>query len=466
MESIKATQDILPYENDTRKGCMNTNVTNMQEQDYFSPTVHEAVTTAQRKAVSMNATEVSPEHLFLGILAQDNDGITEAFNVLKLNQAMLREQVLTLFPSHTVIREEKSDVPLSPETQTCIDWAISFAMYQYASSVQLEHILLGCVRHQRLQPLLALFLINAGSMLPFSLTGRSGRAYTASMDQSIFSRIRQQRGNGISNRILSSFERPTTLFSDIGGFHSVKQDLREVMTFLRNPQRVQQDMNVYLYGLLFIGSSGTSRTSLVHAIAGEAGVPLLSLSLAVLVEMIHASSSGSSENVGTTDSASQPSKAERERVAVYGRQILHDLFERGKEVSPCVVYIDGLDVLTQPEIQDVCMQWQSQLCGELDDCDRYMTVVATTRSHEQIDSSLLIPSRFAHTATLDGTPLRHFEVESVLCSTCQQEVPTYWKYCGFCGAARARTCSQCGAILPEVKGVHFCPTCGERLEEK
>ncbi len=161
MESIKATQDILPYENDTRKGHMNTSMTNMQDQDYFSTTVYKAITTAQRKAVSMNATEVSPEHLFLGILAQDNDGITEAFNALKLDQAMLREQVLTLFPSHTVVREEKSNVPLSPKTQTCIDGAISFAMYQYASSVQLEHILLGCVRHQRLQPLLALFLINA-----------------------------------------------------------------------------------------------------------------------------------------------------------------------------------------------------------------------------------------------------------------------------------------------------------------
>ncbi len=92
-------------------------------------------------------------------------------------------------------------------------------------------------------------------MLPFSLTEHSGRAYAASMDQSIFSRIRQQRGNGISNRILSSFERPTTLFSDIEGFHSVKQELREVTTFLRNPQHTQQNINVYLYGLLFVGSS-------------------------------------------------------------------------------------------------------------------------------------------------------------------------------------------------------------------
>ncbi len=123
-------------------------------------------------------------------------------------------------------------------------------------------------------------------------------------------------------------------------------------------------------------------------------------------------------------------------------------------------------MLAQQETQDVCMQWQSQLCSELDDCDRYMTVVATTSSREQINSSLLLPSRFAHTATLDGTPLKQFEAEFVLCSTCQQEVPVHWKYCGFCGVVRARICLRCGAIQPEVKGVHFCPTCGERLEEK
>jgi len=405
MESIKATQDILPYENDTRKGCMNTSVKNMQDQDYFSAVVHEAITTAQQKAVSMNATEVSPEHLFIGVLAQDDDRITEAFNALKLNQAMLREQMLMMFPSHTATREEENNVPLSTEAQACMEWAISFAAYQHASNVQSEHVLLGCVRHQRLQPLLALFLINTDSTLPISLSERSGRAYTASMDQYIFSRIRQRRGNGISNRILSSFERPITLFSDVAGFHAVKQELREAITFLRKPQLVQQNMNVYLYGLLFVGSTGTSRTALVHAIAGEAGVPLLSLSLAALVEMTHVSSSAHTENFGIPHSTSELSKSERERVAVYGRQILHDLFERGKEVSPCVLYLEELDMLAQSEMQDVCIQWQSQLCNELDNCDRYMTVVATTCARKYIDSSLIIPGRIPHVATLDGTSL-------------------------------------------------------------
>ncbi|MBA2392307.1 MAG: zinc ribbon domain-containing protein [Ktedonobacteraceae bacterium] len=73
----------------------------------------------------------------------------------------------------------------------------------------------------------------------------------------------------------------------------------------------------------------------------------------------------------------------------------------------------------------------------------------------------MIPSRFVHTATLDGTVMRPFETNLVLCSVCQQEILAHWKYCGFCGATQSRTCPQCGSIQPEVKGVQFCPNCGK-----
>lgn len=445
---------------------MNTSVTNMQEQASFTLAVREVISTAQREAVSMNATEVFPEHLFLGVLAQENDEVMEAFRSLKLNQAVLREQVLILFPSHTAVREDESNVPLSIESHMCMEWAMSFATYQHTSSVRPEHVLLGCIRHQRLQPLLALFLMNAGSMLPFSLTERSGQTYTATMDQYIFSRIRQQSVYGIHNKILSSFERPTALFSDIVGFHTVKQELREVTTFLRNPRFIRQDTHAYLYGLLFVGSAGASRTTIVHTIAGEAGVPLLSLSLAVLVEMTYSSSSEHMEDLHVVHSPRELSQERQAMMAERGRHIIHDLFEQGKKVAPCVLHVDELDVLVQPELQNVCGQWQSQLRSELDECDTYMAVVATTRSRQQVDPVLLIPGRFTHIAILDGTVMKPFEADVVLCSACQQEVPTHWKYCGFCGTARARTCPQCGAIQPEVKGVHFCPHCGRDLEER
>ncbi|MGZ3631001.1 MAG: hypothetical protein ACXVDN_25515, partial [Ktedonobacteraceae bacterium] len=66
----------------------------------------------------------------------------------------------------------------------------------------------------------------------------------------------------------------------------------------------------------------------------------------------------------------------------------------------------------------------SQLRSELDGCDAHIAVVAAISRSEQIDPSLLIPSRFAHTATLDGTVTRPFEAGLILCSTCQPQVPT------------------------------------------
>ena len=437
----------------------------MQEQDHFTPAVREVISVAQREAVRMDAKEVSPEHLFLGVLAQESDEVAEVFSSLRLNQAALREQEATLFPSHSDTGEgDIRSVPLSLEAQACLDWAISFAMYQHIPSIQPEHLLLGSVRHQRLQPLLALFLINAGSTLPSYLTERSERVYTATMDQRIFSRIRRWGMHGVSKRI--QFERPTSLFSDILGFHGVKQDLREVLDFLRNPQLVQQDAYASLYGLLLVGPAGNSRTLIGHAIAGEAGIPLLSLSLSALVERAHTSSSDSVEDFDVVRSPRESNQTERETMAERGRHIIRDLFEQGKRTSPCVLCIDELDVLARPEVRDIREQWQGQLRSEMDGCNEHMAVVAMVSRREQIDPSLVVAGRFDHTAILDGTVMRPFEVGLVLCTSCQQQIPTQWEYCGFCGEAAADTCPQCGAIRPEVKGVHFCPHCGEKLEEK
>jgi len=64
---------------------MNTTMTSMQEQDHFTPVTREAIHTAQCGAVRMNATEASPEHLYLGVLAQDGDEVTETFSTLRLD---------------------------------------------------------------------------------------------------------------------------------------------------------------------------------------------------------------------------------------------------------------------------------------------------------------------------------------------------------------------------------------------
>jgi len=447
--------------------------TTIQEQEHFAPALLEIISAAQDEATRMDAAEVSPEHLFLGVLAQDDERLAETFSALRLNQAVLRTQVLTAFPHNTVRKGDGKDLPLSKETHACLEWAISFAAYLHVSSVQPEHVLLGSVRHQRLQPLLALFLVNAGSRIPSSLLERSGPSYTATMDQYIFSRIRRRSmvrfNQSASSKLLSSFERPTRLFSDIAGFHGVKQELGEVTDFLRNPHLVRQEVRSYLYGLLLVGPAGNTRTLIGHATAGEAGVPLLSLSIPVLFEKVHASSDDSRDIFGDTRSPRTPHQAEEETRAQRGRHMIHDFFEQGNKATPCLLCLDELETLARPEMKDVSEPWQHQLRIEINgysNASPAMAVMATVHRREQIEQLPLLQGCFDHTATLDGTDMRPFEAGFSRCSACQQEVPDYWKYCGFCGTEVARTCPQCGAIRPEVKGVHFCPHCGENMEER
>ena len=451
---------------------MSSTMTMAQEHEHVPAALRDVIAAAQDEAVRINATEVSPEHLFLGVLAQDDEHLAETFSALRLNQAVLRTRVAIAFPPHTPVNKgDGKDLPLSREAHGCLDWAISFAAYQHVSSVQVEHVLLGSVRHQRLQPLLALFLVKAGSIVPSYIMERSGHAYTATMDQFIFSRIRRQgvipSVHGVSTSVLSRFERPTVLFSDSAGFHEVKQELREVTVFLRNPQLVRQEMRSYLYGLLLVGPAGNTRTLLARAVAGEAGVPFLFLSIPLLFEMVRTSSESARGIFGDARSPCTRHQAEEETSVQRGRRMIHDFFEQGNKATPCVLYIDELEALTHPEMREVHEPWQHQLRTEINGYNNAfpaMVVMATISRREQIEQVPLLQCCFDHMATLDGTNMSPLEGGPVLCSACHQEVPPHWKYCGFCGTQVARTCSRCGTICPQVKGVQFCPHCGEHMD--
>ena len=431
---------------------MNITMSRIQEQGHFPPAIREAMRAAGQKAVRMNATEVTPEHLFLGVLAQNDDGVAETFRALRLDQRMLREQAAILFPLDEGAGDEK-DLLFSQEVQACLEWAASFAAHLQASQMQLEHVLLGSVRHHRLQPLLALFLLNAGSVLPSYMIDRSDVGYTATMDQLIAARVRRRNmvDTDTSNRMLSSIERPALTFSDIAGFHKVKHELQSMIDFLKQPQLVQQDRRSYLYGLFLVGPASNNRTLIGKATAGEATVPLFSLSIRALLETSHDAESYEKQTSGHDD-------------AQRGRHIIHNLFEQGKKVSPCLLWLDEVDLLARPEARALGEQWQSQLRIEMDGYDTRpaMAVIATISRAEQVDQ-LQLSSCFDHIATMDGTVMKRFEPGPGACASCRQEIPAHWKYCGFCGAAVGKVCATCGTLSPDVKGVAYCPECGSSL---
>jgi hypothetical protein len=445
---------------------MNIAITNIQEQDHFPPAIREALHSAQQRALHMDAMEVAPEHLFLGVVTQHDDGVTETLRALRLDQRMILEQVAILFPAYEDAREGgEKNIALSRETQTCLEWAISFAMHQQAPSLRLEHVLLGSVRHQRLQPLLALCLLNAGSVLPFYMTERSNWVYTATMDQLIVSKMRQRglqpASDDTASTILSGIERPSLAFSDIAGFHRVKQELQGVLDFLTLPQIFQQNIRSYLYGLFLVGPSSNNRTLIGKALAGEAAVPLLSVSLSTLLKMVGATDDTLMKTSSTASVASEPGHAGVRK----GRHILHDIFNQAKKASPCILWLDEVDLLGKPDLKALGEQWQSQLRIEMDGYNTHpaMVVIATISRKEQIDQ-LQLSACFNHIATMDGAALKRFEAGLGMCASCRQEIPMSWKYCGFCGAAAGKTCANCGTLSPDVKGIVYCPECGSDLE--
>src|SRR5436305_2248071 len=205
--------------------------------DRFTALARQVLQSAQHQAAQMQAQEVYPEHLLLGVLAQDDDEVAEVLSRLGMNMQVLRAQVASIFGSSPSVSSEAHPVlPLTQEAHACLDWAIAFAEQRDTSLVPPAYVLLSAVRHQRAQPLLALLLSSAGILLS-SLAERTGLAYTHAIDQLIQTKVGKPRSRDdewMSTDI--KVERPTITFADILGAETAKQELRDVITFLRWPQ--------------------------------------------------------------------------------------------------------------------------------------------------------------------------------------------------------------------------------------
>src|SRR5437588_5832127 len=218
----------------------------------------------------MQAQKVYLEHLLLAILAQHDDETAEVLNRLGMNIRVLRAQVPAIFGRSTpVSSNEQPTLPLTHEAHACLDWAIAFAEQRDISPVPSAYVLLGVIRHQKAQPLLALLLSSARILLS-SLTQRTGLAYTNAIDQLIQAKIGEPSNGDLTHDVGAStgikVERPTITFADILGAETAKQELREVITFLRWPQFFQPAKKTagILHRVLIVGHPSTERTLLVH----------------------------------------------------------------------------------------------------------------------------------------------------------------------------------------------------------
>jgi len=206
-----------------------------------------------------------------------------------------------------------------------------------------------------------------------------------------FMRQMQSGGNralafGKSRARLTSSQDKKVTFKDVAGIDEAKEEVQEVIEFLREPQRFQRLGGRIPKGVLLIGPPGTGKTLLARAIAGEANVPFSSISGSDFVEMF----------VGV------------------GASRVRDLFEQGKKNAPCIIFIDEIDAVGRHRGaglgggHDEREQTLNQLLVEMDGfgSNEGVILMAATNRPDVLDPALLRPGRFDRRIIVDRPDVR------------------------------------------------------------
>ncbi len=209
----------------------------------------------------------------------------------------------------------------------------------------------------------------------------------------LFFFLRQAQGSsnqalnfGKSRARMFSGSRPSVTFLDVAGVEESKEELKEVVEFLKYPEKFAALGARIPKGVLLVGPPGTGKTLLAKAVAGEAGVPFFSISGSEFVEMF----------VGV------------------GASRVRDLFDQAKRNSPCIIFIDEIDAVGRHRgaglggSHDEREQTLNQILVEMDgfDTNTNVIVVAATNRPDILDPALLRPGRFDRQVVLDRPDIK------------------------------------------------------------
>jgi cell division protease FtsH len=209
----------------------------------------------------------------------------------------------------------------------------------------------------------------------------------------LFFMMRQAQGSnnqalsfGKSRARMFAGNRPTITFADVAGVEEAKQELAEVVEFLKYPDKFAALGARIPRGVLLVGPPGTGKTLLSRAVAGEAGVPFFSISGSEFVEMF----------VGV------------------GASRVRDLFDQAKRNAPCIVFVDEIDAVGRQRgaglggSHDEREQTLNQILVEMDgfDTNTNVIVIAATNRPDVLDPALLRPGRFDRQVVLDNPDIR------------------------------------------------------------
>ncbi len=209
----------------------------------------------------------------------------------------------------------------------------------------------------------------------------------------IYFMLRQAQGSnnqalsfGKSRARMFNGDHPTVTFEDVAGVDEAKEELREIVEFLKEPDKFIALGARIPKGVLLVGSPGTGKTLLSKAVAGEAGVPFFSISGSEFVEMF----------VGV------------------GASRVRDLFDQAKRHSPCIIFVDEIDAVGRHRgaglggSHDEREQTLNQILVEMDgfDTDTNIIVIAATNRPDILDPALMRPGRFDRRVVLDRPDMR------------------------------------------------------------
>jgi cell division protease FtsH len=191
---------------------------------------------------------------------------------------------------------------------------------------------------------------------------------------------------GKSRARMFTGDRPTVSFDDFAGGDEAKEELEEIVEFLKEPEKFVTFGARIPKGVLLVGSPGTGKTLLAKAVSGEAGVPFFSIAGSEFVEMF----------VGV------------------GASRVRDLFEQAKHNSPCIIFIDEIDAVGRQRgaglggSHDEREQTLNQILVEMDgfDTDTHVIILAATNRPDILDPALMRPGRFDRRVIIDRPDIR------------------------------------------------------------
>ena len=202
----------------------------------------------------------------------------------------------------------------------------------------------------------------------------------------LFIMIFKMQGLGEKGQIYDETERKTKVkFDDVAGLEEEKEELQEIVEFLKTPERFTEMGAKVPRGVLLYGKPGTGKTLIAKAIAGEAGVPFISMSGSEFIEMF----------------------------AGLGASRVRKLFDKARRLAPCIVFIDEIDAIGSRRngssgAESENNQTLNQLLVEMDgfSSEETIIVLAATNRPEMLDKALLRPGRFDRQITIPAPDLK------------------------------------------------------------